>query len=157
MLRGVAGSVVARLAVGGVRVWRRGGTAAASRVHHSWWGGAHACCACTCCACSSCAPSCWACGALVQRSSRSCGLRSSTSSTSRVCAGPCVVLVLCMLALSRLPEKVASHARVVVRNEKWPRDMHRELSIIALCPPIRHGYTSKQPTLPHKAYGAELC
>jgi len=47
--------------------------------------------------------------------------------------------------------------RDVVRNEKWPRDMHRELSIIALCPPIRHGYTSKQPTLPHKAYGAELC
>ena len=35
-MRGVAGSVVARLAVGGVRVWRRGGTAAASRVHHSW-------------------------------------------------------------------------------------------------------------------------
>ena len=30
---------------------------------------AHACCACECCA-----PSCWACGALVQRSSRSCGL-----------------------------------------------------------------------------------
>jgi len=32
--------------------------------------------------------------------------------------------------------------RSVVRNEKWLRDMHRELSIIALvstCPPIRHG------------------
>jgi hypothetical protein len=31
--------------------------------------------------------------------------------------------------------------RNVVRNEKWLRDMHRELSIIALvstCPPIRH-------------------
>jgi len=44
----------------------------------------HACCACPGCVCSSCAPSCCACGALVQRSSRSCGLRSSTSSTSGV-------------------------------------------------------------------------
>ena len=31
----------------------------------------------------SCAPSCWVCGALVQRSPRSCDIRSSTSSTSR--------------------------------------------------------------------------
>jgi len=62
----------------------------------------HACCACPCCACSSCAPSCWACGALVQRSPRSCGIRSSTSSTSRGCASPCFVLAPCMLALSRL-------------------------------------------------------
>jgi len=33
---------------------------------------------------------------------RSCGIRSSTSSTSRGCAGPCFVLALCMLASSRL-------------------------------------------------------
>ena len=39
---------------------------------------AHACCACPCGVCSSCAPSCWACGALVQRSPRSCDVRSST-------------------------------------------------------------------------------
>ena len=58
---------------------------------------AHACCACPCCACSSCAPSCWACGALVQRSSRSCFARQCRR--PRGCAGPCFVLVLCMLAL----------------------------------------------------------
>ena len=63
---------------------------------------AHACCACPCGVCSSCAPSCWACGALVQRSPRSCDVRSSTSSTSRGCTGPCFVLALCMLALSYL-------------------------------------------------------
>ena len=38
-----------------------------------------ACCACPCCACPCCGPSCWAGGVLVQCSSRSCGLRSSTS------------------------------------------------------------------------------
>ena len=43
----------------------------------------------------------WACGALVQRSPRLCGIRSSTSSTSRGCTGPCFELA-CMLALSRL-------------------------------------------------------
>ena len=45
----------------------------------------------------------WCCtGALVQRSPRSCGLRSPTSSTSRGCAGQCFVLALCMLALCAL-------------------------------------------------------
>ena len=58
-----------------------------------------ACCACPCCSCRCCAPSCWSCHVLAQRSFRSCGLRSSTSSTSRGCAGPCFVLVLCILAL----------------------------------------------------------
>ena len=38
----------------------------------------------------------------MQRSSRSCSLRSSTSSTSRGCSGPCFVLALCMLALCAL-------------------------------------------------------
>ena len=55
---------------------------------------APACCACPCCACPRCAPSCWVCGVIAQRSSRSCGLRSSTSSTSRGCAGPCFVLAV---------------------------------------------------------------
>ena len=65
---------------------------------------AHTCCAGPCGVCSSCAPSCWACqcGVLVQRSTRSCDIRSSTSSTSRGCTGPCFVLALCMLALSYL-------------------------------------------------------
>ena len=34
------------------------------------------CCACPCCAFPCCAPSCWTCGVLVQRSSRSCAPRS---------------------------------------------------------------------------------
>ena len=51
---------------------------------------------------SRCVPSCWACGVLVQHSSRSCALCSSKSSTSRGCTGLCFVLALCMLALSRL-------------------------------------------------------
>jgi hypothetical protein len=41
------------------------------------------CCACPCSAFPCCAPSCWACGALVQRSPRLCDIRLSTSSTSR--------------------------------------------------------------------------
>ena len=61
-----------------------------------------ACCACHCCACPCCTTSCWARGVLVQHSSRSCALRSSTSSTSRGCAGPCFVLALCRLALCAL-------------------------------------------------------
>ena len=58
-----------------------------------------ACCVCPCCACLCCAPSCWACACaavvsivctllvnvvdIAGQSSRSCALRSSTSSTSR--------------------------------------------------------------------------
>ena len=61
-----------------------------------------ACCACHCCACPCCTTSCWSRGVLVQHSSRSCALRSSTSSTSRGCAGPCFVLALCRLALCAL-------------------------------------------------------
>ena len=60
------------------------------------------CCACPCCAFPCCAPSCWACGVLVQRSSRSCALRSSKSSTSRGCTGPCFVLALYMLSFCAL-------------------------------------------------------
>ena len=52
---------------------------------------AHACCACPCGVCASCAPSCWACGALVQRLTRSCDIRSSTSSTSRGCTVLCAL------------------------------------------------------------------
>ena len=60
------------------------------------------CCVCHCCACPCCTTSCGARGVLAQHSSRSCALRSSTSSTWRGCAGPCFVLALCRLALCAL-------------------------------------------------------
>jgi len=83
---------------------------------------AHAGCARPCCPCSSCVPSCWACGALVQRSSRPCGLRSSTSSTPRGCAGPCFDLVLCILALcARVLPMLALRAPPVRARAVRPR------------------------------------
>jgi len=82
------------------------------------------CCACPCSAFPCCAPSCWACGVLVQRSSRSCALRSSKSSTSRGCTGPCFVLALCMLALMRL--------RLPCSRCVYPLCM-RLLCMLALC------------------------
>ena len=78
---------------------------------------AHACCACPCGMCASCAPSWWACGALVQRSTRSYDIRSSTSSISRgctvLCAGAvnaCVVVFVSPMLALRVP---AVHALAV--------------------------------------------
>jgi len=80
---------------------------------------AHACCACPCGMCASCAPSWWACGALVQRSTRSYDIRSSTSSISRgctvLCAGAvnaCVVVFVSPMLALRVPavHALAMHA-----------------------------------------------
>ena len=46
---------------------------------------------------------CWACGALVQRSSRSCGFRSSTSPTPRGCAAVVWILRTLLITVADIP------------------------------------------------------